>query len=421
MRRLPVGIVLPADVLTSNWFILVLTVVAFNTIIYVGLTLAKLVPMPRQFHPALVRRWVRRLGIDPDKDTAMDPIPRPQPLDTVDPYEDERRGIVRRDVPLAFGISGVLVVLIATAGLIAFGAVGMTLHLVELSSGVVLILCGQLFALRPFRVETVAWVWAMACVLLVVLSIVRATYYDSTYPLLYAYIVMTAFAPITLFWRPTVAAGMLMLATLVTATQLTDGRDDIRLLIAGVGALLVSAMLLRLRFRAIAESGNEKAKSQALVTTDVLTGTLTQRGLLTIMPTIAGIAERTGELVCLMYFGVRDMAMANAQYGVHYGDDALRAVAKTIQGAVRRGDLVARWHDAEFVVAGIGSRPNTDELTRRVQEALRSSGVDLGKWPMTVCAGTAAGDPRETTFDQLLSEAKAGCAMLGATQPSVAS
>ena len=55
----PAGILLPESVLTSNWFILMATVVAFNTIIYMGLTLSKLIPMPRQFHPERVRGWMR--------------------------------------------------------------------------------------------------------------------------------------------------------------------------------------------------------------------------------------------------------------------------------------------------------------------------------------------------------------------------
>ncbi|MFY9921020.1 MAG: diguanylate cyclase, partial [Mycobacterium sp.] len=130
-----------------------------------------------------------------------------------------------------------------------------------------------------------------------------------------------------------------------------------------------------------------------------------------IMPAIAGIAERTGEQVCLMYFGVRDIAKANAQYGSQYADDVLRAVANTIQAAVRRGDLVARWQDGEFLVAGIGGKPNADDLVRRVREAMQASGVNLGKWPTDVSVGIAAGDPRQTTFDQLLAEARTNWAM----------
>jgi diguanylate cyclase (GGDEF)-like protein len=416
MRSRPTGILLPADVLSSDWFLLLLTIVAFNTIIYVGLTIAKLVPMPRQIHPRQVRRWTRALGMDPDRDTTVRRNHRPGPVDAADPYDEMRRRIVNRDVPLAFGITGVVVIFVATAGLIAFGSHGMALHLIELFSGVGLLVCAQLFALRPFRAEIVKWAWAIACVLIVALSIVRANYYNSPYPLNYACIIMTAFAPIALYWRPSVAAGLLMLAALITGTQLTDGGEDVRLIVSAMTALLVSAMLLRLRLKAIGELSSENARSEELVTTDVLTGALTPRGLLTIMPAIAGIAERTGQQICVMYFSVQEMTKANAQYGVDYGDAVLRAVAKTIQGAVRRGDLVARWHDDEFLVAGIGNKPNAEDLGARIRHAMRSSGVNLGKWPTAVTVGTATGDPAETTFDRLLAEARNDCARLKAVQ-----
>jgi diguanylate cyclase (GGDEF)-like protein len=410
------GILLPADVLTSDWFLLLLTIVAFNTIIYVGLTIAKLVPMPRQIHPRQVRRWTRALGMDPDRDTTVRRDHRPGPVDAADPYDEMRRRIVNRDVPLAFGITGVVVILVATAGLVAFGSRGMALHLIELFAGVGLLVFAQLFALRPFRAGIVKWAWAIACVLIVTLSVVRANYYNSPYPLNYACIIMTAFAPITLYWRPSIAAGLLMLAVLITGTQLTDGGEDVRLIVSALTGLLVSAMLLRLRLKAIGELSSEKARSEELVTTDVLTGALTPRGLLTIMPAIAGIAERTGQQICVMYFSVRDMTKANAQYGVDYGDSVLRAVAKTIQGVVRRGDLVARWHDDEFLVAGIGNKPNAEDLGARIRKAMLSSGVNLGKWPTAVAVGTATGDPAETTFDRLLAEARDDCGRLKAVQ-----
>jgi diguanylate cyclase (GGDEF)-like protein len=314
---------------------------------------------------------------------------------------------VCRDVPLAFGITGVLVIGVATAALIAFGSRGFQLHIIEMSTGVLLLVCAQLFALRPFRPATVTWSWGIACLVIVILSIVRTAYLDSPYPLTFAYIIMTAFAPVMLFWRPSIAAGLAMLAALVVSSQLSPGRDDIRVVIGGVTALLVGAMLLRLRLKAIAEWCREKTQSEELVTTDVLTGTLTARGLLTVVPAIASIAERTGEQVLLIDIRIPDLSKVNSQYGARYGDDVLRAVAKTIHKTLRRGDLVARWQGAEFVIAGIGRNPNANELAQRVQNALHESGVNLGKWPMRLTVGTAAGDPREVTFDELLTEARA--------------
>lgn len=401
MTDLPAGIVLPESVLTSNWFLLLLAVVAFNTIIYVGLTLSKLVPMPRQVHPSRVRRWMRRLGMDPDKNTAVDDIPRPERPDSPDLYENMRRGIARRDIPHAFGLVGAVIILADLAALVVLRSDRLPLHVVELSVGALFLVCAQVLGRRHFRAVTVMWTWALACVLLVCLVTGEVVYTHEQFPITYAFIVMTAFAPITLSWRPSMAGGALMLAALITASQLIDDNDDIGWVIAGIAALLTSATLLRLRLTAITALSDEKARSEALATTDVLTGMLTKRGLLTVVPTVAGSAERTGEEVCLMHFCVEGLATANAQYGVHYGDDLLRAVARAIRVTVRLGDLVSRWEGDEFLVLGIGGRPDADDLARRIQETVRTSGINLGKWPTTVSVGTAVGDPRRTTFDQL--------------------
>ena len=51
MSTTPTGLLLPQEVLYSWWFMLLATVVAFNTVIYVGLTLAKVIPWPHQSTP----------------------------------------------------------------------------------------------------------------------------------------------------------------------------------------------------------------------------------------------------------------------------------------------------------------------------------------------------------------------------------
>ena len=362
MIHAPAGLLLPESVLTSQWFILLATIVAFNTIIYLGLTLSKLIPWPRQFHPSRVRRWLLLLGIDVMKDTAVDDIPRPEPPESGDYYEDMRRGIARRDIPQAFGLVGALVILMSVAAILTLRESLMRFHLVGLAVGVLFLLSAQVLGRRHFRARTVMWVWSMACVLLVAMMTAEAALLTTQLPLAYGLIVMTAFAPVTLAWRPAVVGGGLMLGCIVAGSLLVEGNEDYRLIAAAVAALLTSATLLRLRLTAIDALSDEKARSRALATTDPLTGVLTRQGLLTLLPGMAATAARAGQPVCLMLFDVEHLATANEQYGAHYGDDVLRAVAAAIQTTVRRGDLVARWGGDEFIVAGLGSRPDAELL-----------------------------------------------------------
>ncbi len=56
------GILLPSSVLSTPWFATLVAFVSLNTLIYVGLTLAKLTRWPKQVHPAHVREARRRAG-----------------------------------------------------------------------------------------------------------------------------------------------------------------------------------------------------------------------------------------------------------------------------------------------------------------------------------------------------------------------
>jgi hypothetical protein len=62
MSDLVAGILLPVSVLSSAWFQALAAFVALNTLIYVGLTLAKLTRWPRQMDSARARRLDARLN-----------------------------------------------------------------------------------------------------------------------------------------------------------------------------------------------------------------------------------------------------------------------------------------------------------------------------------------------------------------------
>jgi hypothetical protein len=73
------GILLPSSVLSSAWFQSLAVFVALNTLVYVGLTCAKLVRWPSQLHPADVPRLTG----------APDPLHAPE-VRAVDAAEPDR-------------------------------------------------------------------------------------------------------------------------------------------------------------------------------------------------------------------------------------------------------------------------------------------------------------------------------------------
>ena len=234
MTRAAGGIVLPESVLTSQWFILLATVVAFNTVVYLGLTLAKLIPLPKQFHPSRVRRWLKAGGIEIDEDSAMDDIPVRMLAESADPYENLRRGVAKRDIPQAFALVGGLIILLSMAAFItqvdnrAYGA------LVELVVGLIFLLISQILGRRDFRARVVMWTWALSCVVLVAVLSLEAVRSQTQTPVAYTLIVLTAFAPLTLAWRPSIIASEIMFGIVLgcfihSGSNFSSGLDQGRL------------------------------------------------------------------------------------------------------------------------------------------------------------------------------------------------
>jgi diguanylate cyclase (GGDEF)-like protein len=404
MTDIQAGILLPQETLTEHWFIVLSTFVAFNTIIYLGLTISKLIPWPRQIHPSRVRGILATFTFLRPPEAAVpahDTVERPE---SDDPYEQMRLSIARRDIPQAFALVGGLVVIFSLATFLTLPGRNLADAFDELVAGLVLLVAAQVLGRRPFRARTMMWTWAIAMAVLAGLLSLEAYRNDSQLPLAYTLIILTAYAPVTLSWRPTLITGGGMLAFMVIVSLTVTGNEDARLIAATVAALMVSFVLLQLRLSAIDDLAGERARTHALETTDLLTGLLSRQGLVALLPGLAATAERSGQEVCVMLFDIDDLAKANTEYGTKYGDDVITAVADSIRSTVRRGDLLARWGGDEFVVAGLGGRPDAEAMSARIAEAVRRSGVNLGKWQTSVSVRTAAGDPGETTFDALLAQ-----------------
>lgn len=413
MTHVPAGILLPASTLTEPWFIVLATAVAFNTIIYLGLTVSKLIPWPQQFHPTRIRRWVRVLGAQPEPQSELDVSGVSSGLDLAttlqrehqDPFIDLRHRVARSSIPQGFAMAGGLVVLVTLTGLVFIPDPSMLNVALLLLFGAVLLIAAQVLVRRTFSAVTMIWCWVVFMVALSTLLATIAVTTGNEVDLAYMLIVLAAFAPVTLAWGPALIGTGIIFIEVLVAAQIMPITTGVSWLAAALAAALSSATMLRLRIISVDSLTARDARSTAMATTDLLTGMLTRRGLITLLPGMAATAERNGQQVCLVLVTVQDLHRANAQYGTHYGDDVLRTVAASVRATVRRGDYVARWGDDEFLMVGIGSTPNAAVISERIDALVERSGVNLGKWPTVVQVRAVSGDPAVTTFDALLDEA----------------
>lgn len=335
----------------------------------------------------------------------MDDIPARDLVESDDPYENLRRNVARRDIPQAFALGGGFIIVMSVVSALTLDGEFIESVLVQLCTGLAMLFLGQVLGRGNFRAQTIMWWWAASSVMIVEIAIYVGVNTNSQTALAYSFVAMTAFAPVTLAWRPSLIAAAVMFVSFVVATVTVEGSHDEPLITSAFFAITVSFILLHLRLSGLDSISDEQVKAEAVASTDVLTGTLTRNGLLSLMPGLGGIAQRVGDHVCVMFLEVKNQGKAEEEYGVHYSDDVLRAVAHAIEDRVRTGDLVARWGGGSFVVVGLGDKPQADALGARIEDAVRIAGVNLGKWPTTVKVGTAAGDPQQTTFERLLADA----------------
>ena len=146
------------------------------------------------------------------------------------------------------------------------------------------------------------------------------------------------------------------------------------------------------------------AETQA--STDVLTG-LPNRRYFEEFCALLAHRRRADDAVGVLMIDIDHFKLVNDQHGHETGDGVLRAVAGAIAGAVREGDVPARFGGEEFaVLLRNPSERVAFEVGERVRAAvaaldLRASGVDS----ISVSVGVAVAEDHEVTMAELLAEA----------------
>lgn len=400
MSHLLGGLVFPQEVLVSPWFLLLATVVAFNTIIYLGLTISKFVPWPRQFQPRKLRRTLHRFGALPDEDGAP-------PMSVIDvytptnPYDKIRSDIVRRDVPMSMALVGVAMVAISVVNFVLAPANVNPSHIAQLFLGLLFVVMALVTGRRSFRARITMWLWSILSLMAVALTAEEAMRDGNATPLGYALIFMVAFGPIAMAWTPALTALAGMWALFTWATFVVNDVQDRQFALVGLVAAATGAYLLRMRLQSVAAIAEQWEATQKVASTDVLTGLLTKRGLLDMLPPFMATAARQRLRLTVTVVDVRNLAELNFAYGNAYGDEVMRAVARALSSTVNRSFLVSRWVGARFVVVGFGLTPNDIVLERRLDVALEADPVTLGKAQPLIAVASAEGEPDMEHFDEV--------------------
>lgn len=150
--------------------------------------------------------------------------------------------------------------------------------------------------------------------------------------------------------------------------------------------------------------------------TDYLTGVYNRRAAELHLGEELGRIERSGEPLWLVATDVDNFKRINDEHGHEVGDACLRHFVAIAEGAIRRGDWLARWGGDEFVLVlwRVGAEDVAGVL-ERIRAYLASNPVHTQEGeeiPLTVSMGAAGyrhGDDVGTLFaraDEAMYEAK---------------
>ena len=154
---------------------------------------------------------------------------------------------------------------------------------------------------------------------------------------------------------------------------------------------------------------NDRLRTMA--NTDVLTGLPNRRHVLNDFDDLWKESARSHKPISCIMIDADHFKEMNDSYGHDAGDQVLRALAKTLQHAVRTDDVVSRLGGDEFFVLC----PNTDkegglilaEHLRKTVAELRVATEGGGCWHGSISVGLAVQSPQMDGYEDLLKAADA--------------
>jgi diguanylate cyclase (GGDEF)-like protein len=255
---------------------------------------------------------------------------------------------------------------------------------------VLLLLGAALAALQRVNAATTATLVVVGDIVYVIVAL------STTNPLLYASPLMLLFCCAAAAWFLGPRMLTVHMLAVVIACALALGRsypDTAGLVVqvtvnaAVLDLVTLGVFLLRRRVQRLL------THTQALSSTDPLTGLANRRSLVEQAPRIWRQARRDGQRVAALVLDLDHFKRLNDAFGHAAGDAVLRSVAAALGATVRPPDVLARTGGEELVVLGLVSDPSeARHLAERLRLAVAASGAGLHR-PVTVSIGVALTRP----------------------------
>jgi diguanylate cyclase (GGDEF)-like protein len=402
MIHLHEGLLFPTAILSSNWFQILTGFVAFNSIIYLGLTLARLIPLPPQKTPKILSFVAKKVLAEQE---AIKLNQAPESLFVMDPYLAFRMRIMQETIPTALGLLASAVIAINLFSFLTLKYLGLLSYIVAFSISVLTLLFALYSAHNKRSPVLLAWVWMAVTTMAIAKVLVDSAGVNAEIDMALAGIFL-ALNPAMILIRLPTYVGVVLQGTIFLWTDLVvEGADASAWFLVGAAGLSIGLIIRTIRLESFEELAFERGREDALAATDLLTGVLTRVGIVSLEPSIFALALMTKSRIFLSICTLPNLATLLEDYGKEYCDILLHQVAIAVSKVSRPTGLVARWDASTFIVVTIGVAENAVNLKHRITAELKASSMELGKIGVEIDVGTASIAPEGDSFEALLENA----------------
>lgn len=206
---------------------------------------------------------------------------------------------------------------------------------------------------------------------------------------------------VALSWRPFLIGATI--CTGITTVSLYTTMPDIWLtwLITMVTATLVAAVILYGRYESALDLARAQESIETLAVVDPLTQLFNRRGLEENAAVVLGQARRAGESFFVVFIDVSGLKRVNDEHGHAIGDRLLQRVSHALHGYSRASELLCRWGGDEFVLLGVGARPDPEVLHTRLQQGIDMTDLE-DYWTPNLWIGAADGTPNTHNLEHVI-------------------
>jgi len=214
-------------------------------------------------------------------------------------------------------------------------------------------------------------------------------------PLSHLYLLPVVIAALLLGRHATVLLLVLILAARLLVGVLSHGLEGLGMsAFIALFAELVPTLLVAFLTSALSSNLDRATRTiRFLAERDDLTGLYNLRSFSKLAEAEHAAAGKSGAPSALLMIDVEQLAQVNDRFGHESGDRALRAVAASIQRAIRDGDICARYGGDEFVVLlPRCGRAAADAVANRIRHDVFSGtqDFDYAMRRLAVAIGVAA-------------------------------